>query len=187
MLVKREKNFQRVSRKSHKSMVDGGSVDWPPSGAKSFEEVLDRQVYKESRGNPLAVSPRGARGLAQIMPDTEGYLMERGLIPEGFDAFNPEHSRQAQQAYMDNLMNRDWNKGSEEIKIAKALSAYNFGPTATVRVLNKAKEKGTDIYNSLDWLEDLPLETRDYISKVLGYNEKFDGEYGGYILRAENK
>lgn len=74
-------------------------------------------------------------------------------------------------------MNRDWNKGSDEVKTAKALAAYNFGPTATVRVLNAAKEKGIDIYSSLDWIDMLPLETSDYISKILGYNEKFEREY----------
>jgi len=29
----------------------------------------------------------------------------------------------------------------------------------------------------------LPLETRDYISKILGYNDKFEGEYGTYHLK----
>jgi len=168
-------------------MREGGLVDWPPSGEKSFDSILDRQIYKESTGNPLAESPAGARGLAQIMPVTEQYLKERGLLREDFDPFNPEHSKEAQQVYMNNLMNRSWNKGSDEIKIAKALAAYNYGPTATVRVLNKAKEQGKDIYESLDWIEELPLETRDYISKILGYNEKFEGEYGGYRLRADNK
>ena len=108
------------------------------------------------------------------------------MIREDFDPFNPEHSKEAQQVYMNNLMNRSWNKGSEEIKIAKALAAYNYGPTATVRVLNKAKEQGKDIYESLDWIEELPLETRDDISKILGYNEKFEDEYGSYRLRGNN-
>ena len=55
-----------------------------------------------------------------------------------------------------------------------------------MRVLNKAKEQGKDIYESLDWIEELPLETRDYISKILGYNEKFEDEYGSYRLRGNN-
>jgi len=183
MLVKRGKKFQRVSRVS---MREGGLVDWPPSGAKSFDSILDRQIYKESTGNPLAESPAGARGLAQIMPGTEQYLKEKGMLREDFDPFNPEHSKEAQQVYMNSLMNRSWNKGSDEIKIAKALAAYNYGPTATVRVLNKAKEQGKDIYESLDWIEELPLETRDYISKILGYNENFEDQYGSYRLRFDS-
>ena len=206
VIVKRGKKFQRISRKSgrvlgthdtkqdaykqeyaiQKNMEHGGEVHWPPSGEKSIEEILDRQVFKESRFNPLAESPAGARGLAQIMPDTESYMKEKGMIPEDFDAFNPEDSKMAQRAYMESLLDRSWNKGSEEVKIAKALAAYNFGPTAVVRTLNQAREDGVDIYNSLDWLERLPLETRDYVSKILGYNEKFESEYYDSPLRSRN-
>ena len=206
MIVKRGKKFQLISRKSgrvlgthdteqdaykqeyaiQKNMDHGGEVHWPPSGEKSIEEILDRQVFKESRFNPLAESPAGARGLAQIMPGTESYMKEKGMIPEDFDAFNPEDSKMAQRAYMESLLDRSWNKGSEEVKIAKALAAYNFGPTAVVRTLNQAREDGVDIYNSLDWLERLPLETRDYVSKILGYNEKFESEYYDSPLRSRN-
>lgn len=206
MIVKRGKKFQLISRRSgrvlgthdtkqdaykqeyaiQKNMEHGGEVHWPPSGEKSIEEILDRQVFKESRFNPLAESPAGARGLAQIMPGTESYMKEKGMIPEDFDAFNPEDSKMAQRAYMESLLNRSWNKGSEEVKIAKALAAYNFGPTAVVRTLNQAREDGVDIYNSLDWLERLPLETRDYVSKILGYNEKFESEYYDSPLRSRN-
>ena len=77
-------------------------------------------------------------------------MREKGMLRDNFDAFNPEHALEAQRAYMDSLMNRSWNKGSDEVRAAKALAAYNFGPTATVR-LNEAKEAGVDIYNSLDW------------------------------------
>ena len=206
MIVKRGKKFQLISRKSgrvlgthdtkqdaykqeyaiQKNMEHGGEVHWPPSGEKSIEEILDRQVFKESRFNPLAESPAGARGLAQIMPGTESYMKEKGMIPEDFDAFNPEDSKMAQRAYMESLLDRSWNKGSEEVKIAKALAAYNCGPTAVVRTLNQAREDGVDIYNSLDWLERLPLETRDYVSKILGYNEKFESEYYDSPLRSRN-
>jgi soluble lytic murein transglycosylase len=206
VIVKRGKKFQLISRKSgrvlgthdtkqdaykqeyaiQKNMEHGGEVHWPPSGEKSIEEILDRQVFKESRFNPLAESPAGARGLAQIMPGTESYMKEKGMIPEDFDAFNPEDSKMAQRAYMESLLDRSWNKGSEEVKIAKALAAYNFGPTAVVRTLNQAREDGVDIYNSLDWLERLPLETRDYVSKILGYNEKFESEYYDSPLRSGN-
>tara|TARA_R110000824_G_scaffold94030_3_gene227260 strand:- start:1150 stop:1749 length:600 start_codon:yes stop_codon:yes gene_type:complete len=173
-----------------RSYMDGGMVipfhspsssvgDEPPSEEPpNYEELLMRQVFKESSFNPEAVSSAGARGLAQITSITEGYLKEKGLIDEDFDPFNASHSMKAQRAYMDNLMGRSWNKGSEEVRMAKALSGYNFGPTATVRVLNEAKEKGIDIYNSLDWIDMLPEETKDYISKILlESNEDFESQY----------
>lgn len=206
VIVKRGNKYQLISRKSdrvlgthdtaqdayeqeyaiQKNMEEGGEMDWPPQGELSYDQILDRQIFKESRFNPLAESPAGARGLAQIMPDTESYMKEKGMLRDDFDAFNPQHALEAQRAYMDSLMNRSWNKGSDEVRAAKALAAYNFGPTATVRVLNEAKEAGVDIYNSLDWIDRLPLETSDYISKILGYNEKFEDEYSSSSLRATN-
>lgn len=159
----------------------GGMVDWPPSGPIPYEEILERQIFKESRGNPDAVSPAGARGLTQIMPGTEQYLKEKGLIPEDFNVFDPDQARMAQQQLMGNLMDRSWNKGSEEVRIAKALAAYNAGSGRVVGILNEEKAKGTDIYDSLDWLEAMPLETRDYVKKILGYNDKFETEWEDFL------
>tara|TARA_R110002074_G_scaffold30333_3_gene86004 strand:- start:7990 stop:8553 length:564 start_codon:yes stop_codon:yes gene_type:complete len=182
MIVKRGNQFRLTAKRSEMPNVsEEQSEEWPPSGPIPFEDILTRQLYKESRFNPQAESSAGARGLAQITPITETHLKNKGLLPEDFNAFNPEHSKLAQKVYMDSLMSRDWNKGSEEVRMAKALAAYNFGPTATVRVLNKAKEDGVDIYESLDWIEQLPLETRDYIKKILGYNDKFESEFSSAV------
>lgn len=201
MIVKRGNKYQLISRKSDRvlgthdtrreainqeyaiqnNMDEGGMVDWPPEqGPISFDELLARQVYKESRGNPLAESPAGAKGLAQFRDITIDHMKSKGMLSEDFDPFNPEDSLDAQRKYMGELMNRSWNKGTEEVKMAKALVAYNYGPTATVRMLNNAKAKGIDIYDSLDWLSEAPLESRDYAKKILGYNDKFMGEYDTY-------
>ena len=157
-------------------MQNGGVTTEPDP--PTYEELLIRQLFKESSFNPKAVSPKGARGLAQITPITEKELRRKGFIGEDFDPFKPKDAIQAQRAYMDDLMSRSWNKGSQEVKQAKALAAYNFGPSATVRVLNKAREAGVDIYSSLDWVDMLPKETSDYIDKILvGDNEDFEAEY----------
>lgn len=201
MIVKRGNKYQLISRKSdrvlgthdtrreainqeyaiQKNMDEGGMVDWPEEqGPISFDELLARQVYKESRGNPLAESPAGAKGLAQFRDITIDHMKSKGWVDDDFDPFNPEDALAAQRKYMGELMGRSWNKGSDEVRMAKALVAYNWGPTATVRMLNEAKAKGIDIYNSLDWLEEAPLESRDYAQKILGYNDKFMGEYDAY-------
>lgn len=189
MIVKRGDTYRIISRKSDrvtKRMEEGGLMEWPDEqGPISFDELLARQVYKESRGNPLAESPAGAKGLAQFRDITIDHLKSKGMISEDFDPFNPEDSLDAQRKYMGELMKRSWNKGTEEVKMAKALVAYNYGPTATVRMLNEAKAKGIDIYNSLDWLEEAPLESRDYAQKILGYNDKFMNEYSNYASRGK--
>ena len=150
----------------------------PNMSSLDFDTILDRQRYKESTFNPLAESPAGARGLAQITPVTEQYMKEKGMVPDDFDPFNPEDAKRAQRAYMTSLLNRSWNQeGSEEVRMAKALAAYNFGPSAALRVIKAAQEEGIDVNNSLDWIDMLPTETSDYIRKILGYNEDWDRSY----------
>ena len=83
-----------------------------------------------------------------------------------------------QKKYMSDLMSREWNKGSEEVVKAKALAAYNMGPTGLVNKLNKLKADGKDIYNNLDWINSLSKETRNYVNKIMkGGGEKFEREY----------
>ena len=57
---------------------------------------------------------------------------------------------------MNDLLNRSWNKGNDEVKRAKALAAYNMGPTRLVNILNEMKQDGYDIYESTLWINDLP-------------------------------
>ena len=77
MIVKRGNKYQLISRKSdrvlgthdtaqdaykqeyaiQKNMEEGGEMDWPPQGLRlSYDQILDRQIFKESRFNPLSQS-----------------------------------------------------------------------------------------------------------------------------------
>ena len=62
------------------------------------------------------------------MPTTESYMKEKGMIPESFDAFNPDDAKLAQRAYMESLLDRSWNKGSEEVKICQGLRRVQLRP-----------------------------------------------------------
>src|SRR5215472_5896826 len=77
--------------------------------------ILYSQMMKESNGNRLAVSPAGAVGLSQLMPDT---AKQFGVT----DRTDPSQSLQAQAQYMAQLAGR--YGGS----IPLALAAYNWGP-----------------------------------------------------------
>ena len=74
------------------------------------------QIQTESGWNPHAVSPVGAEGLGQLMPDTAAGL---GCS----DPFNPEQNLEAAARYMQQLHDKfgDWNY---------ALAAYNGGPAS---------------------------------------------------------
>lgn len=87
--------------------------------AQNVESGLIRAVIEqESAFRPCAVSPRGAQGLMQIMPETARELQVA-------DPFDPEQNIQAGAKYLKQLIEK--YKGDLE----QALAAYNAGP-ATV-------------------------------------------------------
>jgi hypothetical protein len=97
--------------------------------AKSVDEAAHRYgipaawihavMLVESGGNPIAVSPKGAMGLMQIMPKTWADLRTRYNL--GVDPFDPHDNILAGAAYLRELYDRFGEEGF--------LAAYNAGPT----------------------------------------------------------
>ncbi|MGF6790164.1 transglycosylase SLT domain-containing protein [Paraburkholderia sp. 35.1] len=106
--------------------------------------LLSAIAQKESRGNPMAVSPAGARGLFQFMPATAREY--------GIDAFNPAQAADAAARKMSGLLAR--YKGN----LTYALSAYNWGE-------GNLDRKG---------LANAPAETRDYAPGILAHMPSLD-------------
>ena len=75
-------------------------------------------MHVESANDARAVSPKGAMGLMQIMPDTWAYLRARYRL--GSDPFDPRDNIIAGTAYMRELYDRYGAPGF--------LAAYNAGP-----------------------------------------------------------
>lgn len=159
---------------------DGGVVDTTES--LPMDSLLNRQIYKESAFDAAAESDAGAAGLTQIMPDTFKFFKDKGWVPEGkkFSDLKTDTAlaTDLQEKYMTDLLGREWNKGNDQVKRAKALAAYNMGPTKLVNKLNELKKKGVDIYNNTDWINELNAETSDYVNKILlGNNPGFEADY----------
>lgn len=125
-----------------KHFVETGTVPEDPT-----EAIWAAQETQESGGKQSAVSPKGATGVAQIMPSTgpeAAKLADLEWDPVAFKE-DPVYNRALGRAYMREQHRRFGN-------IPTALAAYNAGPGRTQKVL--------------DGEATLPQETRDYIAKI---------------------
>jgi hypothetical protein len=156
------------------------------------EALLLKQAYKESTFNPAAKSniKNPAQGFAQFRPITVKELQRLGFADNTFDPFDYTQSIGAQRDYMNYLYTRPWvdkPDQSEEVRLAKTLAAYNWGPDVFKDFLTNKKAAGVDIYNSLDWVNQLPGETGDYINKILlDSDEQFQADYQKAIKDTTN-
>ena len=106
----------------------------------------------ESGFDPRALSPAGAAGMFQLMPDTARRF---GLSSWPRDQrFQPEPSAAASAQYLKYLYDRfhDWRL---------ALAAYNAGEGTVQKLLDRYK---TDSYDAI--AEHLPAETQMYVPRV---------------------
>jgi hypothetical protein len=99
-----------------------------------------RLIWKESRFNPNAVSPKGAQGIAQFMPGT---AEERGL----YNPFEPKLAIVHSASLLADLLREFGNFGL-------AAAAYNAGAER--------------VHAWLSGSSSLPWETQDYVQFVTG-------------------
>ncbi|MBV0888859.1 lytic transglycosylase domain-containing protein [Komagataeibacter oboediens] len=97
----------------------------------------------ESQGDASAVSPKGAMGLMQIMPNTWREL--RAALNLGADPYDPHDNIMAGAAYLRWLHDRYGDAGF--------LAAYNAGPGRYEQLLTAGKT--------------LPDETKKYVARVI--------------------
>jgi hypothetical protein len=134
-------------------MAGGGIVAFADGGdVPRFAErgYVDPNLFKsviaaESRGDPNAVSPKGARGLAQLMPGT---ARDPGYGVQGVRDNSPEENKRVGNDYLNALLKKYGN-------LDYALAAYNWGPGNTDKWIARGAKP-----------EELPAETRAYIPKV---------------------
>ena len=146
-------------------------------------DILLKQAYAESTFRPKVTSSANAKGLTQIRPNVLSDYIKANDIEGDVDLTNVSNAVDVQKWYMNDLYNAsfiDKENQTDEVRIAKTLAAYNWGRGNLVDFLNE-KKADYDIYKSLDWVEKLPKETKDYVNKILGNNEQFNKDYDAAI------
>ena len=113
-------------------------------------------VVVESGGRSTALSPKGALGLWQLMPDT---ARRYGLVvtPARDERLDVDRSTRAAARYLRDLYQQF---GSWPL----ALAAYNAGEQRVQRAVERA---GSSDFIQLSSLRLLPQETRNYVPAVL--------------------
>ena len=107
-------------------------------------DLVNSVIHAESGFNPHAVSPKGAQGLMQLMPQTASQL---GVS----NVFDPSANVEGGARYLRELLER------YNFDLIKALAAYNAGPQRVEQY------HGVPPYH----------ETRSYVAKVIhDFNRK---------------
>ena len=122
--------------------------------------LLSALILEESRFQVEALSPAGARGLMQVMPQT-GRQIAKELKVRPFSEeqlYDPAVNIRLGSWYFARMLEEF------EGKVHLALAAYNAGPRAVRKWLNGVSSAAED-----EFVENIPYaETRNYVIRVIG-------------------
>ena len=146
-----------------------GSLDYPtpdltPRAGFTVDRALVYAIVRQESGfNPDAVSPKGAIGLMQMMPESAARMAGDDKLKSDTSAlFEPAFNLRVGQDYLTWLMQR--GAGAD---ILRTVAAYNGGPGIVSKTLQTVGADADDLL----LVESLPaFETRAYVQKVMaGY------------------
>jgi soluble lytic murein transglycosylase-like protein len=134
------------------------SMGAPGTGKETFKIMIgmeSRGKQFDKSGAPLT-SPKGAIGIAQIMPATAPEAAKLAGLPYDITRLKNDeaYNYALGEAYFEKQL-RDFGGDAR-----KAAAAYNAGPGAVRRAISKGGPDG--------WINHVPRETRDYVAAVTG-------------------
>ncbi|HEX6980096.1 MAG TPA: transglycosylase SLT domain-containing protein [Alphaproteobacteria bacterium] len=135
----------------------------PPGGFQVDRALVYAFIRQESNFNARAISPAGARGLMQIMPQTAAVLEGRAF--RGRDALlDPIYNISLGQRYIVQLLRHESVQGD----LIRLAAAYNGGAGNLMRWTRNLDQGDGPEEDALLFIESLPSpETRHFITRVL--------------------
>lgn len=150
-------------RSTWQRSVDSLANVWN-KGSTGFKALVDSVIKQESAGQVDAVSPKGALGIMQLMPDTARQMaQELGLnFNLGRLTRDADYNKQLGSAFLSKLLER--YDGEQ----ALAVAAYNAGPARVDEWLERHGDPRIGDISVSAWVRQIPFkETREYTSKIL--------------------
>lgn len=147
---------------------------WQPVNGWQIDPAL---VYahslQESNFRPDVVSPAGARGLMQIMPDTaKHHAASLNMNASYTELAQPEVNMAYGQRTLQALRDSSGTQGL----LPKVMAAYNAGLTPITRWNTEVRDQG----DPLLWMESIPYwETRGYVNIVMRNYWMYERQAGG--------
>ena len=163
-------------------------TDLVPDGLAVSRALALSIARRESEFDPGVVSPAGARGLMQVMPETARMMATK--LGKSFDSArltsDPAYNAALGSEYLKQLL--------EEFgpSIALIASGYNAGPGRPRAWVEQFGDPRRDDVDVVDWVEMIPFsETRTYVMRVAEsvviYRAKLKGEAGPIDITGELK
>ncbi len=133
-------------------------------GLKPDVALVHAVIRQESAFDPAAVSPRGARGLMQLMPRTAQSLAQQLNISHRRSLLtaDPAYNMRLGSAHLAELLE------TYDSSLVLSLAAYNAGKSQVRRWLADHGDPRNLSADAIDWVESIPIgETRNYVQRVL--------------------
>jgi hypothetical protein len=131
--------------------------------ATATPELIGAMKKVESGGNQAAVSPKGAVGVMQLMPDAAADAAKSLGVPLDMDRVraDPAYNEQLGTQYMQMMLDR--YGGNRTL----ALAAYNAGPGRVDQWIGSIGDPNSGAISDADFAAKIPFkETRDYVANV---------------------
>jgi soluble lytic murein transglycosylase len=151
----------------------------PNDAERAFNILLGAESnYRQfdNSGKPLT-SPKGAIGIAQVMPDTAPEAAKLAGLPWDENRYknDAEYNKALGFAYFQQMLRQ--NGGD----LAKAFAAYNAGQGRLEKAIKKAEMSARLAQNDpsirqYTWLDFMPEETRNYVAKNMQAYESGQGQ-----------